>query len=359
MKVLTKDALTAWLDRLADEATLIAPRSVDGIVLYRPVAGSDEITFDYTRPKMSPKEAIFPPTDRILSIEKRGQEMAVSEPSLEKEQVIFGLRPCDAHGIAVFDKMFLEKEPVDLSYAGRRQVTTLIGLSCPQMWEGCFCTSMGGAPDDPSHVDVLLTELAPDLQTGVEGGYAVQAVTENGEALVAGLDLKEVEGPVLSAAEGEPPGPILHQDNVPVPPPESWPQRFDDRYWDLLAERCIGCRICAYVCPTCRCFDVRDEVAQRRAGYSQYDRLRCWDSCTGANYRVVAGGHNPRATKGQRLRNRFFCKFYYLHEDYGATGCVGCGRCIEACPVNIDIVEMLHDVSMQQTQEETQMEVAA
>jgi sulfhydrogenase subunit beta (sulfur reductase) len=341
MKVLIKDALIAWLDQLADEATLIAPRTVEGIVLYRSVAGSDEITFDYSRPKMSLKEAIFPATERILSIEKSGQEVTLSEPAMERKQIIFGLRPCDAHGVAVFDAMFLEKEPVDLSYAQRREMTALIGLSCPQMWEGCFCTSMGGAPDDPSHVDVLLTE--------VHGGYAVKAVTEKGKALVAGLDLQEMEG--------EPPSPTLHQDDVPVLPPENWPERFADRYWDLLAERCIGCRICAYVCPTCRCFDVRDEVAQRRAGYSQYDRLRCWDSCTGANYRVVAGGHNPRATKGQRLRNRFFCKFFYLLEDYGATGCVGCGRCIEACPVNIDIVEMLQDVALQH--EKAQMEVAA
>jgi ferredoxin len=195
---------------------------------------------------------------------------------------------------------------------------------------------MGGAPDDPSHTDVLLTK--------VEGGYAVQAVTENGQALVAGLELEELAEPL--------PSPTLHQDGVPVLPQKSWPQHFTDRYWELLAERCIGCRICAYVCPTCRCFDVRDEVARRHTGFSQYDRLRCWDSCTGANYRVVAGGHNPRSTKGQRLRNRFFCKFYYLLEDYGATGCVGCGRCSEACPVNIDIVEMLHDVSLQPTREE-------
>lgn len=337
MKVLTKDALTAWLDRLADEVTLIAPHTVDGIVLYRPVASSDEITLDYTRPKMSPKETIFPVTERILSIEKQGHDLTLSEPALEKEQVIFGLRPCDAHGVAVFDGMFLEKEPVDWNYARRREITTLIGLACPQMWEGCFCTSMGGAPDDPSHVDVLLTELAPDLQVGVEGGYAVQAVTENGKALVADLDLKEVEGESASLA--------LHQEVVPVLPQQSWPELFGERYWELLAERCIGCRLCAYVCPTCRCFDVRDEVAQRRTGYSQYDRLRCWDSCTGANYRVVAGGHNPRALKSQRLRNRFFCKFYYLLEDYGVTGCVGCGRCVEVCPVNIDIVEMLYDVS--------------
>jgi ferredoxin len=328
MKLITRDVLNDWLDRLAGETTLIAPRSVDGIVLYRPVTASGEITFDYTRPKLSPKEAVLPPTEHILSIEKRGQDVTLSETAPERNQVIFGLRPCDAHGIAVLDAVFIEKEPVDLSYARRREATMLIGLSCPQLWESCFCTSMGGGPDDASHVDVLLT--------AVENGYAVNAVTEKGKALVAGLELKEVTGDIPPVTTGGTEGGL---------PAERWPEHFTDRYWDLLAERCIGCRVCAYVCPTCRCFDVRDEVVERRTNYSRYDRLRCWDSCTGANYRVTAGGHNPRATKGQRLRNRYFCKFYYVPQDYGPTGCVGCGRCIEACPVNIDIMEVLHDVS--------------
>lgn len=328
MNLLTQDALVAWLDELTEEVTLIAPRTVDGIVLYRPVASSDQITFDYTRPKMSPKDVVFPATERILAIERESDDITLSEPALEKEQVVFGLRPCDAHGFSVLDGVFLEKEPVDWNYARRRSVTTLIGIACPQMWEGCFCTSMGGAPDDPTHLDVLLTK--------VDGGYAVEAVTENGKAFIADLDLQVVEN--------EPPSPSVHQDAVPVLPPDNWPAQFGDRLWDLLAERCISCRLCAYVCPTCRCFDVRDEVAQRRTNYAKYDRLRCWDSCTGANYRKIAGGHNPRALKGQRLRNRFYCKFYYMHEDYGVTGCVGCGRCIEVCPVNIDIVEMLYDV---------------
>ena len=328
MKVITQDALKAWLDRLASETTLFAPRTVDGIVLYRPVASSNEITYEYTRPKMSAKEAVLPSTDNIVSIEKHSQDVTLSEPALEKKQVIFGLRPCDAHGISVLDAVFIGREPVDLSYARRREATMLVGLACPQMWEGCFCTSMGGAPDDPRHVDVLLT--------AVVGGYTVNTVTEKGQALVAGLDLRELTGDVPPVTTGGTEGGL---------PPERWPERFADRYWDLLAERCIGCRVCAYVCPTCRCFDVRDEVAERRAGFSRYDRLRCWDSCTGPNYRITAGGHNPRPTKGQRLRNRFFCKFYYMLQDYGSTGCVGCGRCIEACPVNIDIVEMLHDIS--------------
>ncbi len=327
MRLVTERALEAWLDRLAHERTLIAPRDVDGITLYRPVASGNDVVLDYARPKMSAKEFVLPSTERILSIEMRDGEVALSEPAPE-DQVLFGLRPCDAHGIAVLDAVFLEQEPVDWNYARRREKTTLVGLSCPQMWGDCFCTSVGGAPDDPSHVDVLLT--------AVRGGYAVNVVTDKGEALLAGLEVQE--------AAGEPSRPALKR-AVSLLDQERWPERFADRYWDRLAERCIECRMCAYLCPACRCFDVRDQRVQQGLGYSHYDRLRCWDSCTGANYRVVAGGHNPRASKGQRLRNRFFCKFHYFPEEYGLCGCVGCGRCIEACPVNIDIVEVLGDVA--------------
>jgi formate hydrogenlyase subunit 6/NADH:ubiquinone oxidoreductase subunit I len=319
--------LKSWMDYLADDTTLIAACVVDGILLYRSVSSSNEIVLDFTRPKISAKEVVLAATEPILSIEKRGKEVALSEPS-PGPQVIFGLRPCDAHGIAVLDAVFLEREPVDLNYARRREATTLVGLSCPQMWEDCFCTSVGGAPNDPSHVDVLLT--------AVEDSYAVNAVTDKGGALVAELDLQEVEG--------ELPQPILNQTES-VLAQERWPDRFADRYWDLLAERCLECRVCAYLCPACRCFDVRDQVTQQSIGYTQSERLRCWDSCTRPNYQVLAGGHNPRATKGQRLRNRFFCKFHYYPVEYGLSGCVGCGRCIEACPVNIDIVEVLQDVS--------------
>jgi ferredoxin len=327
MKLLPKEALMTWLDRLAIDLTLIAPRIVDGILLYHSISTSSEIALDCSRPKMSAKDFVLPSAERILTIEKRNREVILSEP-MPVNQVIFGLRPCDANGITVLDTVFLEQDPVDFNYAQRRAATTLIGMSCPQMWEDCFCTSVGGAPNDPSHVDLLLT--------AVNDGYVVNVVTDKGKALIADLELKEYES--------ELPQPVMN--NVePVVNQEHWPERFDDQYWDLLAERCLECRICAYQCPACRCFDVRDQLIQQGIGYSKHERLRCWDSCTGANYRVIAGGHNPRATKGQRLRNRFFCKFYYIPETYGLNGCVGCGRCIEACPVNIDILEVLRDVS--------------
>jgi len=329
MKVATQNELRAWLDRLAQRCDLVAPCDVGGHVLYQPVTASDEILFDYERPELSAKEYLFPSTEVILRIEKQGNEVKQEEVLPDRQQVIFGLRPCDAHGMAVIDALFLDQEPQDRYYRHHRERTALVGLACPEMWEGCFCTSVGGAPDDATHLDVLLRE--------VDGGYAVEVVTEKGAMLLKGLPLNE--------QDGEPEPPVLDGELAPVTPPEQWRSLFGDRLWMRHGERCLSCRICTYVCPTCRCFDVVDRVVGERVGVARIERIRVWDACTSTNYRRVAGGHNPRPTKPERLRNRFYCKFCYYPEDFGPLGCVGCGRCVISCPVNIDITEVMRDVA--------------
>jgi formate hydrogenlyase subunit 6/NADH:ubiquinone oxidoreductase subunit I len=189
------------------------------------------------------------------------------------------------------------------------------------MGETCFCTRMEGAPDDPMGMDIMLTE--------VDGGYQVQVFTEKGELLIDDLGLQ------IESTEA-----INRQSTIDIPQSSAWPPQFNDKYWTDISERCLSCRICAYICPTCRCFDVRDE-APTGNGNNAFERIRCWDSCAGEVYRRIAGGHNPRAAKAQRLRNRFFCKFYFYPEQYGPIACTGCGRCIDSCPVNIDITEVL------------------
>ncbi|MGD8996731.1 MAG: 4Fe-4S dicluster domain-containing protein [Anaerolineae bacterium] len=329
MKLTTLKDLQAWLDRLTEEQDLIAPCDVQGHILYRPVASSSAVAFDYERPALSAKEYLLPETEVILRLQQRGKELVLDEHLPERRQVLFGIRPCDAHGLAVIDALFLEEEPIDRVYQHHRERTTLVGLACPEMWEGCFCTSVGGAPRDATHLDVLLWRA--------DGGYAVQAVTEKGASLL--VELKAEERP------GESPPPVTDAEAVPVTPPEAWPALFKDQMWRRHGERCLSCRICTYVCPTCRCFDVADRVVEMQASRTRIERIRVWDACTSTNYRRVAGGHNPRATKPDRLRNRFFCKFCYYPEDFGATGCVGCGRCIVSCPVDIDITEVLNDVA--------------
>lgn len=334
MNITTRENLAAWLDKLAHQATLIAPSHVDDVLLYRAVKDSRQVVWDFTRPVLSIKEAFFPATERLLTIEKTGQQIQLTETLPEGERVVFGVRPCDAGGLKMLDALFSQQEPVDPYYARRRANTTLIGLACQELGPTCFCTSMGGAPDDPSGMDVMLYPA--------DEGYLVHAVTEVGQALLSATPL-EVDRAPQGGADWRAAYVYDPVDHVDLPVSSAWSAQFEDDYWDRLAERCLSCRICAYVCPTCRCFDVRDEALPSDNGHSRYERIRCWDSCAGEVYRRIAGGHNPRAAKGQRLRNRFLCKFDYYPRQYslGTAACTGCGRCIDACPVNIDITEVM------------------
>jgi ferredoxin len=330
MNMTTRDDVAAWLDGLSSRLTLIAPRAVEGQVLYRPVAGSAEIAFDFGKADLPVKEYFLPSTHVLFSVEKDKEGLRVEEPALEEERVVFGLRPCDARALRILDALFL-KEPVDPYYARRREKTTLIGLACREMGAECFCTSLGLAPDDASDVDLMLTEVGKGGK-----GYAVQVVTRKGEAVLGGLRLEEVEGTIWAGWKACP-----TSEKTPILETEAWPQHFGHVYWARLADRCLSCRVCTYVCPTCRCFDVRDyETSQ-----GSIERLQAWDSCMAEGYRRIAGGHNPRPTKAERLRNRFYCKFCYYPQDFGPLACVGCGRCIARCPVNVDIVEVLEHVA--------------
>jgi sulfhydrogenase subunit beta (sulfur reductase) len=325
MKRITPEALATWLDILTQRTTVIAPRQVEHEILYRPVASSNEIRFDFERAALSPKSFFLPETQVILEIERGNHEVTLTEPTTGQEQVVFGIRPCDARGLQALDALLLEHAPADVYYAERREKTTLIGLACPRLWEDCFCTSLGGAPDDASGLDLMLYEE--------ESGYLLLEVTGRGSALLDGLQAEDVDR--------EAPASDASNERVPVLPPEAWPALFDDPYWRRLAERCLSCHACTYVCPTCRCFDVRDDTVAAGPGYAHIQRLRAWDSCMASAYRRIAGGHNPRPVKAQRLRNRYYCKFCYSPLDFGAVACVGCGRCIAICPVGIDIAEML------------------
>jgi sulfhydrogenase subunit beta (sulfur reductase) len=321
--------LDAWLDSLAQSQTLIAPREVSDVLVYRQVGNSGEIARDFTRPLLPVKEVLFPPTESMLSIKKTGAEIRVSETLPEGKAVVFGVRPCDARGARLLDALFIDTAPADPYYARRRENTALIGLACKSMGPSCFCTSVGGAPDDPTGTDLMLTP--------VDDGYLVEAITPKGHTLLADSGWEESVDGGLAQAKGE---------RFPVPEKGAWTKQFESPIWADLSEGCLSCRACAYACPTCRCFAVRDEMLAT----GQFERIRCWDSCAGANYRRVAGGHRPRPEKAERLRNRIYCKFFYFPEQAGlvdTSACTGCGRCIDICPAGVDITEVLLELGRQ------------
>ena len=325
--VIPTATLDTWLDKLARTQSLIAPRRVDGILLYRPVSNSSQIARESGRPLLSVKEVLFPPTERLFMIKKTGNEIHLLEKLPEGQTIVFGVRPCDARGLRLLDADFLETDPADSYYARRRKNTTLIGLACQEMGPSCFCTSVGGAPDDPTGMDLMLYE--------VKDGYLAEAISEKGRDLMAGTNWRET-------VSGDSAFDLTQR--FPMPGKRTWPEHFNDEYWQKMGERCLSCRACAYVCPTCRCFIIRDEMTDT-PGCSE--RLRCWDACTGENYRRIAGGHKPRPESSERLRNRILCKFYYYPDQIGLAdnvACVGCGRCIDICPVGVDITEIMVDL---------------
>jgi ferredoxin len=341
MNFISHAQVKGWLATMIPDRTVIAPTPViEDLVLYQPVNSPDAIAFDFTRSTVSPKEFFLPASEAILTIERVRQmaaggnstgpewDVKLGEPELERDQVLFGVRPCDVHALLALDALLLQ-EPVDAYYARRRERTTLIGLACEQMGPACFCTSLGFTPDDSRGMDVMLYP--------VEGGYALETLTDKGRVLTDGL--------ALEPHRGEKPQPAWPPAGFSVPPRQVWARLFNDPTWGRLADRCLSCKICAYICPTCRCFDVRDYTVAQGPGYQKIERLRCWDSCMAEGYRRIAGGHNPRPTKAQRLRNRFYCKFDYYPADFGPLACVGCGRCIDYCPVNVDITEVLATVA--------------
>ncbi|MDR1815446.1 MAG: 4Fe-4S dicluster domain-containing protein [Clostridiales Family XIII bacterium] len=274
---------------------------------------------------LPPKDALFPRSETLYETDRRTGEARAAGAG--GKTLLFGVRPCDARAIGNLDAAFLESGYVDANYAQRRENATIVALACAQIPSpACFCDSMGGSPHEAPEADVVLTEAADG------SGYALDFQSEKGSAVAEIWKAADLIGPMPAHLEKAPaPTCTLKVNKVPDLA-QKLTAAFEDGLWERLAEACLGCGCCTYVCPTCYCFDIGLE---NRGGTA--DTFRCWDSCMFPGYTQMAGGHNPRWSKTQRLRNRYLHKLAYFDERYGRTLCVGCGRCICRCPQGLDI----------------------
>ncbi len=389
MKFLARDQLPSLLAHLASSATVWAPvKLASGLVQFEPWEPGVEVELDTLLAKQSPKEVVFPQTETYLgyrylmvcsavrpeAIEEAREEFRLSEdvegaeivavaPPVSREmlvvadvgggiggeggmgslagvqapaQVVFGLRPCDARGFAQMDSVFAGAGGFyfDPYYNARRENTVLVAVTCRRPRTTCFCRALGGGPAGTEGVDVLLTE--------VDGGFAAEAFTPKGEQLLSAdsfvegqSDLPEAAAAAKAAAESLVDVPFQLEGLR-----EALRSGFESPRWRELSMRCISCGTCTYVCPSCYCFNINDEIVEGTG-----ERFRCWDNCFNPMYTLETSGHNPREAKYTRFRNRFNHKFWYYPEKYHSLLCSGCGRCIMHCPTRIDIREVLRTMA--------------
>lgn len=288
----------------------------------------------------SAKDFFFPKTEHLVSYEMNGKEVKIVDPRKDVgDFVIFGVRACDARGFTAIDNVYLNMNPVDSYYKNRREHGTVIVLACNEPAKTCFCSTFG--------IDASLAKPAGDVSCWLaDGKYYFEANTDKGKAFVENAksaledaDTSAVEACRKNIAEKVEKLPFAHLDLSKFQGKDML-KIFNSKIWDKVSEPCVGCGTCTYVCPTCMCFDVRDFATSN--GVRQ---IRCWDSCMYNDFTQMAA-ENPRHTQKERSRQRFMHKLmYYPMAHDGMFSCVGCGRCVENCPVNMNIVKVIKAVN--------------
>ncbi len=333
-RLIRKDALTKLFEKTRQSGRrILAPKAKGEQAFFEEVTSFGEVCLDHVQTRSSAKEAVFPKCEALLRY-KFGDKGAVSydeKPFEPPVTVVFGTRPCDARSLAALRAVFNWDTP-DKFYLEREARTTIISVSCTKADSDCFCTSVGGGPGDTAGSDILLTPVS-------DKEYLAEILTEKGQAIVA------LAPELFATAGGAQKEPHLAKVAVQFDVNElakTIPVTFnDEKVWQEQSLACLGCGTCAYVCPTCACFDIQDE-ANRQGGV----RLRCWDSCGFSLFTLHTSGHNPRHVQSQRWRQRVMHKFSYYLERQGMLGCVGCGRCSRACPVDMNLVEHLKELAL-------------
>jgi formate hydrogenlyase subunit 6/NADH:ubiquinone oxidoreductase subunit I len=332
-KTITELNLQQLIDLLVKEGTrVVGPKRADTMVLYAPLTRGEELELTEL-PRRSAKETFFPLCEDILSYEKKDGKLKVTDVDLTRlpETVLIGSRPCDSAAPGILDAVF-SWDYNDEFFLERRKKTTIIGLACTESDDACFCTAVGFSPADQSGSDLFLTPIEG-------GGYAAEAVTDKGTTLLAKHSgLFQDQATVTPVPVAEP-----KLEKLDLAKIKGWlDHNFESDFWKEIAARCVGCGACAFICPACHCFDINDEGTEGKGC-----RRKHWDACGFAKFTNHASGHNPRDVQPQRYRNRIMHKFKYYDDKFGKTLCTGCGRCIRACPVGIDIAAILEDIQKQ------------
>jgi len=325
-KLIRKQSLEKLYGLLLETRKVYAPViSADRQVEYRYNPAYSEITHDHIRSTLSVKNVVFPKVENLLTFTNSKSESTITDIDLSRipEVVLWGSHPCDNAAFDTLCSIFCW-DITDEFFAKRLEKLAVIGFACHISDDFCFCTSTGVAPDSEKGSDILLVRLQ-------NGDYHATICTEKGKNIVSMAP--ELFEPISGEKEliTEVKVKFSHKQVT-----ERLAAAFEHPFWIENSLRCIGCGACAYVCPTCACFDIQDET---KGKYGK--RYRSWDSCGFGLFTLHTSGHNPRHVQSQRWRQRIMHKFSYMPERNESLGCVGCGRCSSGCPVDMNIAEQL------------------
>ena len=328
--LLKKDKLDSLLAELSTQSRVYVPAYTDGTVLSRFALYNPASTpaFDLVNTTMPPKDLLFPQTQKMyrfgLDTEGNAYIDAVHDSD---DVVIFGMRSCDVRSIECMDDVFLTHGYGDEFYGERRERLTMVAIGCTKPAESCFCDSMGLDCNTAPTADIQMN-LADD-----GSAYVVVAQTEKGKACLG------TWGAFLEEGDAAYSGTSCELKVNTQGMKQKLDLMFEHPIWDEVSKKCITCGTCTFVCPTCHCFDISQENREKDG-----ERFRTWDSCMFSAYTEMAGHHNPRAEKMARVRQRFLHKLCFFEDRYDKMMCMGCGRCVEKCPVALDITCLIDEI---------------
>lgn len=335
MRKIAIDKLNDLFAAIAESRALYMPVDTKGGAKYEKWEEGVKLS-DALNTVRSAKDFFFPQTENLVDFKVEGKTIEVIDTRSECEDfVIFGVRACDVKSFEILDRVFLA-EPVDTYYKNRRDHGVIMSMACTRPVETCFCSTFGiDAASPEGDVVCYKTDDALYMDAKTEKGESLMALLEG---MTEDADSKAVEEQKAVTRERLAKLPLadLSAENFGEGKTAEY---FDAPEWKELSQSCLGCGTCTFVCPTCQCYDIKDI----NTGHG-VKRFRCWDSCMYSDFTKMAHG-NPRLTQLERFRQRFMHKLvYYPTNNNGLFSCVGCGRCLSKCPIQMNIVKVMKEL---------------
>jgi len=286
--------------------------------------------FDFTHGAQTWKRYLFPPKEKLWTAQKTDNGFEVQGEVDAPKYAFIGVRACELAAIQIQDKVFVEGEHTATDYKARRDKALIVAVNCRRAAATCFCTSMNTGPKVKDGYDLALTELTKkDSHT-----FLVEAGSDRGAKILARLDGRLALPADFKAAKKAVNKAVKSMGReMPKDAAKIVAENLESPRWQEIAKRCLDCANCTLVCPTCFCNTTTDTTS---LDGQTAERWRQWDSCFTLDFSTIHGGA-IRRDGADRYRQWMSHKLSTWHDQFGVSGCVGCGRCITWCPVGIDI----------------------